>query len=82
MAIVWQTLCSGRVLLMIVSGRVLPNSAQRRSRNSSITPPLEGESERRRSLPSIRWGANAGAHERQRRKPVKRRNHLAVGVGP
>ena len=23
--------------------------------------PLEGESERRRSLPSIRWGANAGA---------------------
>ena len=27
--------------------------------------PLEGESERRRSLPSIRWGADAGAHERQ-----------------
>ncbi len=42
---------------MIISGRPLPNSAQRRSRNSSITPPLRGSRRSRAAWRRLmRWG--------------------------
>ena len=40
----------GQDFQLIVFGRPLPDSAKRRSRNSSITPPLRG------SRRSLRWG--------------------------
>ncbi len=50
--------CTG--FQMIISGRPLPNSAKRRSRNSSITPPLRGSRRSRAEWRRLmRRGANA-----------------------